>query len=197
MKVFWTHLFLCSCSTFLLDFQIFHVDISKQFTVILKTFLQITYSWQLSSEQELQSPIVITWVHNFSQFHGSAERITLVEMPKQKILELVKKLPVLVEEKHGNVEEGILSYLARERHAAEQGFLVVVCGTTVKMKEHHIGLDTALKIGGRTVAVPFQGPELLGTKLHSFLPQHSLGLSLLVFEQQLAELPQHDIFISV
>lgn len=54
------HCFFCSCSTFLRDFQNFHVDISKQFTVILKTFLEITYSWQFSSEQEIQSPVMIT-----------------------------------------------------------------------------------------------------------------------------------------
>lgn len=52
--------FFVAVALSLLDFQIFHVDISKQFTVILKTFLQITSSWQLSSEQEIQSLVVIT-----------------------------------------------------------------------------------------------------------------------------------------
>lgn len=89
VKVFEQICFFCSCNTVLLDFHNFHVDISKQFTVILKTFLEITQSWHFSSEREIQNPVMIIWVHSFFSMYWICWKCQLTEMPKQKILEFI------------------------------------------------------------------------------------------------------------
>lgn len=80
--------FFCSCTTFLCVFQNFHiVDISKQFMVILKTLLEINL--RVSSSLQGFEVLAEDWSPELTQFHESTESV-ITEMPKQKILELLK-----------------------------------------------------------------------------------------------------------
>lgn len=169
--------FFCSCSTFLCDFQNFHVDISKQFTVILKTFLEITYSWQFSSEQEIQSPVMITWVRSFFSTSWICwKRNHWDAKPKNTRTFFFK---VTLEEQDGNGHSFLVGERKIFRCVQNDWFFgcSIWIGTAVKMNEHLIPWIQHWKLEEELLLYPFKYSNMEGYTWKYTLDNHSIQLS--------------------
>lgn len=77
--------FFCSCTTSSCTFQNFHiVGISKQFIVILKTLLEIT--WELAVHYQLWISCwgLVTWTHTISSIHWKCNYWGAKKNPKPR-----------------------------------------------------------------------------------------------------------------